>query len=64
MGEYSLRFKVPTSGEHIGFPLEKYSYNHDISPTLPLFIKGEKEMRFLLEGKKECELIKEERVLM
>ena len=33
VGEYSMGFKVPTSREEIGDPLDKYSINHDISPT-------------------------------
>ena len=50
-GEYSMQFKVPTYREPIGDPLEKYSNNCDISPTQPLFIKGEKEIRLFVEGK-------------
>ena len=39
MEKYSIGFKVLTSSEQIGDPLEKYSYNHDISPYYPLFKK-------------------------
>ena len=52
VGEYSMEFKLLTGKEQIGDPLEKYSNNHDISPNLPLFIEGEKEVRLLLEGEK------------
>ena len=47
-----MGFKVLTSREQRGGPLEKYNNNHDITPNWPLFIKGEKEIRLLLEGKK------------
>ena len=47
-----MEFKLLTGKEQIGDPLEKYSNNHDISPNLPLFIEGEKEVRLLLEGEK------------
>ena len=47
-GENSMGFKVPTSREQIGDPLDKYSDKHDISPNQPLFVKGEKEIRLLL----------------
>ena len=47
VGKCSTRFKVPTSREEIGDPLDKYSINPDISPQ-PLFIKGEREIRLLL----------------
>ena len=33
VGVYSIRFKVPTSREEIGDPLDKYSVNSDISPN-------------------------------
>ena len=33
VGEYSMGFKVQTSSEQIGVPLDKYSSNHDISPN-------------------------------
>ena len=46
-----MGFKVPTSREDIGDPLDKYSINHGISPNYSLFIKGEKEVRLLLEGR-------------
>ena len=46
-----MGFNVPTSREQIRDPLEKYSNNCDISPTQPLFIKGEKEIRLFVEGK-------------
>ena len=45
-----MRFKVPASREEIGDSLDKCSVNCDISPNLPLFTKGEKEIRLLLEG--------------
>ena len=32
-GEYSVGFKVPTSREEIGDPLDKYGVNRDISPN-------------------------------
>ena len=32
--------------------MEKYSNNSDISPNYPFFIKSEKEIRFVLEGRK------------
>ena len=46
-----MGIKVVTSTEYIGDPVEKYSSNHDISPNQPLYIKGEKEIRLLLDGK-------------
>ena len=46
-----MGFKVPASREEIGDSLDKYSNNFDISPNKPVFIKGEREMRLLLEGK-------------
>ena len=45
-----MGFEVPKSREEIGDPLDMYSVNCDISPNLPLFTKGEKEIRLLLEG--------------
>ena len=44
-----MGFKVPASREEIGESLDKYSINCDISPNQPLFIKGEREIRLLLE---------------
>ena len=44
-----MGFKVRTSREQIGYPLKKYNDNCDISPKEPLFIKGEKEIRLMLE---------------
>ena len=44
-----MEFKVPAIREEIGDFLEPYSVNCDISPNLPLFTKGEKEIRLLLE---------------
>ena len=43
-----MGFKVPTSEEEIGDPLDKYSVNLDVSPNLPLLIKGENQIRLLL----------------
>ena len=51
-GEYSIDFKVPASREEIGDSLDKYSINCDISPNYQLFIKGEGEIRLLLEGRR------------
>ena len=50
-GEYFMVFKVPASREETGDSLDKYSVDHDISPNEPLFIKGEREIRLLLEGR-------------
>ena len=50
-GEYSVGFRVQISSKQIGDLLEKYSNNHDISLNYPPFMKGEKEIRLLLEGK-------------
>ena len=47
-----MGFKVPASREEIGYSLDKYSIDRDISPNQPLFIKGEREVRFLLEGRR------------
>ena len=44
-----MGFKVPASREEIGDSLDKYSVNCNISPSRPLFIKGEREIRLLLE---------------
>ena len=52
VGEYSMGFKVPASREETGDSLDKYSVDHDISPNEPLFIKGEREIRLLLEGRR------------
>ena len=52
VGEYFMGFKVPASREEIGYSLDKYSIDRDISPNQPLFIKGEREVRFLLEGRR------------
>ena len=46
-----MGFKVPASREEIGDSLVKYSLNCDLSPNQPLFIKGGREMRLLLEGR-------------
>ena len=46
-----MGFKVPTLKEEIGDPLDKYSVNLDISPNQPVFRKGGKNIRLLLEGK-------------
>ena len=43
-GEYSIGFKVPTSREKIGDPLDKHSINRDILPYSPFFIKGESKI--------------------
>ena len=50
--EYFMQFKVQTSSKQIGDTLEKYCNNCDISLNWPLFMKGEKEIRLVLEGKK------------
>ena len=50
-GEHFMGFKVPASREEIGDSLDKYSINCDISPNYQLFIKGEGEIRLLLEGR-------------
>ena len=47
-----MGFKVPANREEIGDSLDKYSVNCDISPNFPLFIKGEREKRLLLEGRR------------
>ena len=47
-----MGFKVPASREEIGDSLDKYSNNFDISPNKPVFIKGEKEIRLLLESRR------------
>ena len=52
VGEYSMGYKVLASTEQIGDLSQKYSNNHDISPNYPLFIKGKKEIRLLIEGEK------------
>ena len=52
MGLYSMGFKVQTNSEQIGVPLKKYGNNCEILPNWPLSIKGEKEIRLLLERKK------------
>ena len=46
-----MGFKRPTQREEIGDRLGKYRVNCDISPNFPLFIKGEREKRLLLEGR-------------
>ena len=51
-GEYFMGFKVPGSREEIGDSLDKYSVNCDISPNLPLFIKGERVIRLLLKRRR------------
>ena len=55
MEEYSTGFKVQTSREQIGVPLEKCRNNPDFSPNQALFIKDEKEIT-LIRKEKECEL--------
>ena len=35
--EHSVGFKVSTSGEQIGDPLDKYNNNYDISIRLAIF---------------------------
>ena len=57
---YSMGFKVPTHREEIGDPLDKCSVNCDISPNLPLFRKGGKDVR-LVRREKFCELNPENR---
>ena len=52
VGLYSMGFKVQTNSEQIGVPLKKYGNNCEILPNWPLSIKGEKEIRLLLEGKR------------
>ena len=52
---YSLGLKVSTHREEIGYPLDKYSVNCDISPNYQLFRKGGKRIR-LVRGGKDCEL--------
>ena len=47
-----MGFKVPASREEIGDSLDKYSVNCDISPNLPLFIKGERVIRLLLKRRR------------
>ena len=47
-----MGFKVPTSREEIGYILDKYSISHEILPNKLLLIKGEKEIRLLLEGRR------------
>ena len=47
-----MGFKVPASREEIGDSLDKYSVKYDISPNLSLFIKDERKIRLLLEGRK------------
>ena len=47
-----MGFKVPGSREEIGDSLDKYSVNCDISPNLPLFIKGERVIRLLLKRRR------------
>ena len=51
-GDYFMGFKVPTSREEIGYILDKYSISHEILPNKLLLIKGEKEIRLLLEGRR------------
>ena len=46
-----MGFKVLASREEMGDSLVKYSLNCDLLPNQPLFIKGEREMRLLLEGR-------------
>ena len=46
-----MGFKLPGSREEIGDSLYKDSVNCDISPNYPLCIKGEREIRLLLEGR-------------
>ena len=50
-GEYSIGFKVPTSREKIGDPLDKHSINRDILPYSPFFIKGESKIGLFWEGR-------------
>ena len=49
-------FKVPALREEVGDPSDMYSVNHDNSPTQPLFQKGWREDKTVLEGGKDCEL--------
>ena len=47
-----MGFNVTSSRKQIKNPLEKYCDNRDISSNWPLLIKGEKEIKFLLEGRR------------
>ena len=46
-----MGFEGLASSEQIGDPLEKCGNNCGISPNWSFFIKGEKEIILLLEGK-------------
>ena len=59
-----MGLKVSASGEEIGDCLDKYSINCDISPSQPLFIKGEREIRLLFRGEEDYELNPENRALV
>ena len=59
-----MEFKVQTSSKQMSVLLEKYRNNCDISPNQPLFIKGEKKLRLLLEGKKNVNSLEKEEWLM
>ena len=59
-----MDFKEQTNIEQIGVPLEKNSNNHCILIKLDTMYKSGKEIRLLKEGEKECELIKEGRILL
>ena len=48
---YSMIFKIPAHREEIGYPLDMYSVNPDISPNFPVFSKGGKKIRLLLAGR-------------